>query len=116
MAQGHTGTGCNEVLLVGRVSASAEQRTLPSGDQLVTFRVVVPRERGRRTKQKNAPVVDAIDIACFSAVTRRRATSLDEGDRVEVRGALRRRFFRTAGGPQSRYDVEATSLRSAAAE
>ena len=32
---------CNEVLLVGRVSAPAVSRELPSGDKVVEFRVVV---------------------------------------------------------------------------
>jgi single-strand DNA-binding protein len=33
-------------------------------------------------------------------------SSWQAGDEVEVVGALRRRFFRTAGGPASRYEVE----------
>ena len=33
----------NEVRLVGRVSQQPEERVLPSGDSVWTFRVVVPR-------------------------------------------------------------------------
>ena len=33
---------------------------------------------------------------------------------AEVTGSLRRRFFRGSGGPQSRYEVEARSVRSPA--
>ena len=36
----------NEVRLVGRVSQTPEERVLPSGDVLWTFRVVVPRATG----------------------------------------------------------------------
>ena len=43
----------NDVVLRGRVSAPAEIRTLPSGDPLLTFRLVVrrpePRARGSRS-------------------------------------------------------------------
>ncbi|WP_040385243.1 single-stranded DNA-binding protein [Demetria terragena] len=109
----------NEVRLVGRVSAAAEERTLPSGDVLVTFRISVPRETHRRSpgaRQGRTPSVDAIDIACFTAATRRRALRFKDGERVEVAGALRRRFFRTARGTESRYDVEATGLRKAPAQ
>jgi hypothetical protein len=34
----------NEVRLVGRVSGRPERRTLPSGDQLVSLRLVVRRQ------------------------------------------------------------------------
>ena len=43
----------NDVVLRGRLSAPAEVRTLPSGDTLVSFRLVVrrpePRARGQST-------------------------------------------------------------------
>ena len=43
----------NDVVLRGRLSAPAEVRTLPSGDTLVSFRLVVrrqePRSRGQST-------------------------------------------------------------------
>ncbi len=96
----------NEVRLVGRVSAVEELRRLPSGDVVVTLRVVVPRSRPRPGAR-----VDTIDVACWSTATRRRAGRLGAGDEVEVVGALRRRFFRSAAGPASRYEVEATGLR-----
>ncbi len=96
----------NEVHLVGRVSAVEDPRTLPSGDVVVALRVVVPRARDRSGAR-----VDAIDVACWSAPTRRRAEGLAVGDEVEVTGALRRRFFRSGSGATSRYEVEARALR-----
>ena len=104
------GAGVNAVSLVGRVSASPETRRLPSGADLVTFRLIVPRPRvpgggaGERTR------VDVVDIACWSARTRRAAARLDSDVVVRVEGSLRRRFFQAGAGAASRYEVEATSL------
>ena len=92
----------NSVELVGRVSGDPEPRELPSGDELVTLRVVVPRPAG-------GPV-DTIDLACWSPSSRRSALRVADGDTVRVTGALRRRFFRTPGGAASRYEVEVTRL------
>jgi single-strand DNA-binding protein len=119
--------GVNTVRLVGRVSAEPEQRELPSGDQLVQLRVVVPRPtrparaaRGGRAaagtaKADEVPAartqVDTIDVACWTAVTRRTAARLQPGQVVEVHGSLRRRFFRAGSVTQSRYEVEASLVR-----
>jgi single-strand DNA-binding protein len=104
-------THSNEVLLVGRVSGAVEERTLPSGDLVVQLRVVVPRDdqpgRGHRGRRAT---VDTIDVTCWQSALRRKALRLREGMEVEVRGALRRRFWRSAGGPASRYEVEARQL------
>lgn len=93
--------GVNEVRLVGRVSQAPEERVLPSGDVLWTCRVVVPRpaSSGRVT-------VDAIECAAWSPRARRSVASWQPDDVVEVSGAVRRRFFRAAGGPASRVEVE----------
>jgi single-strand DNA-binding protein len=101
----------NEVHLVGRVSGAPEPKELPSGDRLVALRVVVPRSLPRRAPTRKAPVVDTIDVTCWTSITRRVAERLGPGDVVEVTGALRRRFFRGGGGVQSRYDVEVSALR-----
>jgi single-strand DNA-binding protein len=102
----------NVVVLVGRVSVPPETRTLPSGDELATFRLVVPRtgpRRGVGVRARNT--VDVIDIACWTARTRRGALRLQGGEMVRVEGALRRRFFRAGGGTASRCEVEAVSVR-----
>lgn len=97
----------NEVLLVGRVSAAAEGRDLPSGDRLVTLRVVVDRPPVRGSTRRT---VDVVDVACWRRRTQRTAERLAAGDGVRVEGALRRRFFAGAAGRASRYEVEATRL------
>jgi single-strand DNA-binding protein len=99
---------CNEVTLVGRVSAPPEERELPSGDRLVTLRVIVDRPP---PKGETRRAVDVFDVACWTGRTRRTASGLSPDDGVRVEGALRRRFFATAGGRASRYEVEATRLR-----
>jgi len=101
--------GINEVMVQGRVSSTGEERVLPSGDAVLALRVVVPR--GGPPRSTTSATVDVIDVACWSAATRRRAKSLTEGDIVAVSGALRRRFFRVGVVVQSRYEVEARTVR-----
>lgn len=104
-----TAGSVNEVHLVGRVSGEPVTRELPSGDELVQFRLVVPRALRRDEDARRQ--VDTIEVACWSARTRRTASRLPDGQTVEVQGSLRRRFFGTAGGRASRYEVEAGTVR-----
>ena len=102
----------NEVLLVGRVSGPPEERELPSGDRLVTWRLVVERGPGRRPPDGvRATTVDTFDCVAWTSALRRSASALLPDDVVEVHGALRRRFWRSGAGAASRCEVEATSLR-----
>jgi single-strand DNA-binding protein len=98
----------NSVHLVGRVTATGEPRELPSGDTVLTLRVVVPR--GDQRKDRARPGVDTIDVACWSPAARRAASHCAVDDHVEVEGALRRRFFRAGGSVASRYEVEARRI------
>ncbi len=100
----------NEVRLVGRVSADPVPATLPSGDSVVTVRLVVerprpPAGRGRRRQ------VDTLACAAWTSTLRRTVLRWSSGDVVEVEGALRRRFWRAEGTPQSRYEVELVAGR-----
>lgn len=97
----------NTVVLHGRLSAPPEPRDLPSGDRLVTLRLVVDRPRTRGSTRR---AVDVIEVACWSRRTQRTAATLVPDDLVGVEGALRRRFFATGTGRASRYEVEATRL------
>ena len=102
----------NEVVLVGRVPAPPEERELPSGDRLVTWRLVVERGPGRPPPPGvRAATVDTLDCVAWTAPLRRAAAALLPDDVVEVRGALRRRFWRAGAGAASRCEVEATSVR-----
>jgi single-strand DNA-binding protein len=98
----------NEVRLVGRLSQAPEERVLPSGDTVWTFRVVVPRRRG---SSRSRQAVDAIDCAAWSARARRSVSAWSADDVVQVTGELHRRFFRAGGAVASRVEVEMSSGR-----
>ena len=104
----------NEIVLVGRLGAAADSRILASGDEVSTFRLVVRRAPSRRPARPAAPrspVVDTVDCAVWTAALRKAVRGWQPGDIVEVHGALRRRFWRSAGGPASRYEVEVVKAR-----
>jgi len=104
----------NAVILCGRVSAVAEERTLPSGDTIMTTRVVVDREAvgtGRPGQARSKQRVDAIDCVAWSARVRQTVRRWQLGDRVYLEGALRRRFYRGDHGLVSRVEVEVTRAR-----
>lgn len=102
----------NEVAIVGRVTGAPSVRTLPSGDDIVTWRVSVDREpSSSRADGPGRRVVDALDCVAWTAATRRSASACQENDVVEVVGALRRRFWRAGSVPVSRCEVEAARVR-----
>jgi single-strand DNA-binding protein len=91
----------NEVVLVGRLSTTAEERELPSGDVVVSWRLVVERPPDA---ERNG--IDVLDCAAFGARVRRAAMKWQPGTQIQVEGALRRRFWRSPSGTASRYEVE----------
>ena len=103
----------NTVVLTGKLAGRAEDRTLPSGDVLVTWRIVVRRPAaGRRVPEGvRAASVDTIDCASWRRDVRRALAGWSVGDVVRIEGSLRRRFWRTTTGPASRYEVEVTRVR-----
>lgn len=103
----------NEVVLVGRVSGIPEQRELPSGDALVSWRLVVDRPAPRRAPPPGGrpTTVDTFDCVAWTGPVRRTARGLDDGDVVAVQGSLRRRFWRSGAGAVSRTEVEVEGLR-----
>lgn len=90
----------NHVSLEGRVSGPPQEKVLPSGDKVVTFRLVVPRQEGG---------VDTIDCAAWTSTLRRKALSMTDAQ-ARLTGELRRRFWQSGKGVASRYEVEATTL------
>ena len=105
----------NEVVLVGRVAAAAEERELPSGDLIAVWRLVVDRPPARRRAAagtgQRSPTVDTLDCVAWTTGVRRKVARLEAGDVVAVHGALRRRFWRAGAATVSRYEVEATAVQ-----
>lgn len=92
----------NELTLRGRVSAPATVKELPSGDKVVEFRLIVSRS------DRNG--VDTLDIAAWSANSRKRALSLQAEQWIEINGAIHRRFWQSPSGLASRWQVEAIEI------
>src|SRR6476659_3773140 len=92
----------NDVRIVGRLSAAPEARELPSGDTVLLLRLVVARDGKGPSKQ----TVDTLDCAVWNGRLRQRMRPWQAGDILEIRGSIRRRFFQTGHGAQSRVEIE----------
>lgn len=93
----------NHCTFEGRLSGKPEARELPSGDEIVVFRVIVPRHDGGR--------VDTIDCSAATPSLRKRVLALAPDATIAIEGALHRRFFRGANGVASRYEVQVHALK-----
>ena len=87
----------NDVLLRGRVSAEATSKELPSGDKVVEFRLIITREEREG--------VDTLDIAAWSAKSRKIALALQPDEWVEISGSIHRRFWQSPAGVASRWQA-----------
>ncbi len=103
----------NEVVLVGRVAAEPAPTQLPSGDEVVSVRLIVERclPPSREPPAVRGPGVDTLDCSAWRPAIRRTVLRWGPGDVVEITGALRRRFRRTENGPVSRWEVEIAGAR-----
>lgn len=102
-----------DVLLIGRLGARVDERTLPSGDTVTVFTVVIDRGRGG-SRQGSSVKVDAIACQAFRAPVVRRLGTLEPGQWVQVEGTLRRRFWRSGTALGSAMEVEVSRIRAAA--
>jgi single-strand DNA-binding protein len=90
----------NVVVIRGVLSSTSSARTLPSGSTVVSLEVSVESADGRvgvPVSWLDPPVVP----------------HWEGGTEVLVRGHVRRRFFRTAAGTQSRTEVLAAEVIAA---
>lgn len=92
----------NAVRVVGRVSAGATVRVLPSGDELTAWRVAVPRPQEPDQPRR----VDTFLCVSFDAHVGQAAMAWSAGDVVDVTGAMRSRFWRGPDGLRSRYELD----------
>lgn len=100
----------NTVSLRGRVSSAPLERDLPSGDVILTFRLVLGRDRSPMTARSRQSS-DWVDCVAWGGRVRHTAARWRVGDVVEVEGALRRRFFRADGRTATRVEVEVLAGR-----
>jgi single-strand DNA-binding protein len=89
-------------VLHGVLARDPDVRSLPSGDELVTYEVTVPRADGP---------AEGVPVVRFGAPGA--GPALAAGDVVVVVGRVRRRFFRAGGATQSRTEVVATRVSRA---
>jgi len=101
-------SGDNQVFLRGRLAAAPVVRELPSGDELCSFRLTIPRPPRSRVR------VDSIDCSTTKLRVRRSLERGEPGDQFEITGSLHRRFWRSPTGPASRYEVDVISARISA--
>jgi single-strand DNA-binding protein len=104
----------NEVRVIGRTSGTPERKTLPSGDEVVLLRVVVPRPGGGAdtlpVSVGPAPVAGRAGPGQVGRRLLAQAERTAAGDRVEVRGELRRRWWSTGTGRASRIEIHADAV------
>jgi single-strand DNA-binding protein len=94
----------NDVTLTGRVAAPTSERELPSGDCLVTARIIVSRDAAALSH--SAQRVDTIECVAWLARVQRTMRTWQAGDSVHIEGSIRRRFFAGQSGRISRVEVE----------
>lgn len=92
-------SGVNVVGISGTLSRPAAERTLPSGDRLVSLEVTVARAGER---------AETVPVAWFNAPGW--GAALDAGDEVLLVGRVRRRFFRAGAETASRTEVVAEAV------
>jgi single-strand DNA-binding protein len=89
----------NVVVLRGHITRAPEERELPSGDHLTTLDVTVPAGSGPGASTR----AESVPVAWIGAP--RWFVRLEPGSEVVVLGRVRRRFFRSGAGLQSRTEV-----------
>ncbi|MGI5272229.1 single-stranded DNA-binding protein [Nonomuraea sp. CA-218870] len=102
----------NEVLLVGRLSAAAEDRSLPSGDTMTKWRLLVRRRRHKR----GGTLTDSIPCVSFDQGVADVLHGLKPRDAMEVTGAFRCRVFGPASAKIWTYEVEVATVRAIEAD
>lgn len=100
----------NLIRLCGRVAQVPVVRTLPSGDTLITMRLIV--RRSARARRHSRVSVDAFECVGWTRRVQRSMARLARDDVVEIHGELRRRFRRVAGAPVSTTEVELVSCKT----
>ncbi|MEO5901930.1 MAG: single-stranded DNA-binding protein [Ilumatobacteraceae bacterium] len=91
-------TGINVVVIRGTLSGTPAARRLASGSQLLSLEVATAGPDGTAS----------VPVAWFDPPAS--GATFASGDEVVVRGMVKRRFFRTAAGTQTRTEVVAAEV------
>ncbi|MCO6007964.1 single-stranded DNA-binding protein [Actinoallomurus purpureus] len=94
----------NEIVLIGRLSGVPEWKALPGGGQVAVWRLIVEHQDARSPQD----AIDTIRCITYDPSLQPGVRDWRHGDVIEVRGALRHRFWRGPAGPRGLYEVEAT--------
>lgn len=97
------------VTVVGRLGRAVDVRTLPSGDEVTTFTVVVDRPPSA-ARAGTRVTVDTIPCVSFRASISRRVAQWEAGQWVRAEGSLRRRFWRAGAGLGSALEVDVSKV------
>ena len=89
----------NMVVVIGSLAKPVQVRSLPSGLSVASFDLMVPRA--------DQPA-DTVPVALFDAPEH--VPEWAPGQEILAIGRVRRRFFRVAGGTQSRTEVVADKV------
>jgi single-stranded DNA-binding protein len=95
----------NEIVLVGRLSGEPEWRALSDEREVAVWRLIV-EHRDARSPQD---AIDTIRCVSYDPAVQAGVRGWSHGDVIEVRGALRHRFWRAPTGPRGLYEVEAAT-------
>ncbi|WP_171075360.1 single-stranded DNA-binding protein [Nonomuraea basaltis] len=98
----------NEVLLVGRLSAAVEEYSMPSGDTVTKWRIIVRR---RRPHRRGVTLTDSIPCVTFNPETAAVLRGLKPRDYIEVTGFFRCRVFGPSAAKIWRYEVEVSTAK-----
>ena len=99
--------GINNVHLIGKLGQHVFTKEMPSGDQITTFTVIVPRTTKPRIGKQ---MVDSLACQTRKATIRSKVESWPVGTWVEIHGELRRRFWQSGKGLGSATEIEVRTL------
>ncbi len=99
--------GLNTVHVVGRLGQQSQTKEMPSGDEITTFTVVVPRSGKLR---EGSPRVDSLACQTMRAGIRNKVHAWAPGSWVELEGTLRRRFWQGGNGLASATEIEVRTM------
>ena len=93
----------NRVELVGWIGAEPEQRFIPSGTAVCSFRVATKRWSGRSDDGSRTVETDWTTVEVWEKLAERCAQFLHKGSRVRVVGSLHTQSWEDRESGQKRY-------------